>query len=74
VWLPPYTFAEGVTGVTAALAVPDPAGRVRGVLTVDFALAGLDSSWTSEDHPADPCGTKVSLAHPAPPDSVRARR
>jgi class 3 adenylate cyclase len=35
VWLPPYRFAEGVTGVTAAAAVRD------GVVTVDFTLAGI---------------------------------
>jgi adenylate cyclase len=40
VWMPPYTFAEGVTGITAAAAVRD-GERVRGVLTVDFTLAGL---------------------------------
>jgi adenylate cyclase len=41
VWMPPYTFAEGVTGITAAAAVRDSEG-VRGVITVDFTLAGLE--------------------------------
>src|SRR6185503_5302382 len=41
VWIGPYLFAEGVTGITAAVAVRDGARRVQGVLTVDFSLAGL---------------------------------
>jgi class 3 adenylate cyclase len=41
VWLPPYGFAEGVTGITAAAAVRGGEG-VRGVLTVDFTVAGLE--------------------------------
>ncbi|HEU4351456.1 MAG TPA: adenylate/guanylate cyclase domain-containing protein [Burkholderiales bacterium] len=41
VWMPPYTFAEGVTGITAAAAVRDGA-RVQGVLTVDFTLTGIE--------------------------------
>jgi class 3 adenylate cyclase len=42
VWMPTYVFAEGIKGITAALAIPatDP-GRVRGVTTVDFALTGI---------------------------------
>ena len=43
VWTPPYTFAEGVKGITAAMAVTDAHGRVQGVLTVDFGLAGLEN-------------------------------
>jgi adenylate cyclase len=43
VWTTPYTFTEGERGITAAMAVTDPRGRVHGVLTVDFSLAGLDS-------------------------------
>lgn len=43
VWTPPYTFAEGVNGITAAMAATDSRGRVQGVLTVDFSLAGLES-------------------------------
>jgi class 3 adenylate cyclase len=35
VWLPPYRFAEGVIGVTAAAAARN------GVVTVDFTLAGI---------------------------------
>ena len=41
VWIGPYVFAEGVTGITAALAVRDRAQRIQGVLTVDYSLAGL---------------------------------
>lgn len=41
VWMPPYTFAEGVTGITAAAAVRDGV-RVQGVLTVDFTLTGIE--------------------------------
>jgi adenylate cyclase len=41
VWMPPYTFAEGVSGITAAAAVRDGA-RVQGVLTVDFTLTGIE--------------------------------
>ena len=42
VWTPPYVFAEGVKGVTAALAVRDPSSsRLRGVFTIDFALTGM---------------------------------
>ena len=40
VWLPPYAFAEGVTGITAAAAVGNSA-RIQGVLTVDFTLEGI---------------------------------
>src|SRR5262245_11332022 len=43
VWTTPYRFAEGVTGITAAMAVKDRTGQVQGVLTVDFSLAGLDA-------------------------------
>jgi class 3 adenylate cyclase len=43
VWIPPHAFAEGVVGPTAALAVRDPAGHVRGVVAVDFASAGIAS-------------------------------
>jgi adenylate cyclase len=42
VWLPPYVFAEGVTGITAAAAVRDAAQRVQGVVTVDFTLEGIE--------------------------------
>jgi class 3 adenylate cyclase len=41
VWMPPYTFAEGVKGVTAAVAARDGAQKVLGVFTVDFALTGV---------------------------------
>jgi adenylate cyclase len=41
VWMPPYVFAEGVTGITAATAVTDARQRVQGVVTVDFTLAGI---------------------------------
>lgn len=41
VWLPPYVFAEGLTGITAAAAVRDGAQRIRGVITVDFTLEGI---------------------------------
>ena len=43
VWTAPYTFSEGVNGITAAMAVTDARGRVQGVLTVDFSLAGLEN-------------------------------
>lgn len=39
VWSDPFTFNEGRTGFTAALALRDPAsGLVRGVFTTDFFL------------------------------------
>ena len=41
VWVGPYPFAEGVTGVTAAVAVRDRMQRVQGVLTVDLTLEGI---------------------------------
>src|SRR5262249_37818952 len=41
VWMPPYTFTEGVKGVTVAVAIMDPSRKPRGVLTVDFTLAGV---------------------------------
>jgi class 3 adenylate cyclase len=41
VWMPPYVFAEGVKGITAAIDAHDGTGRLQGVLTVDFALRGL---------------------------------
>ena len=43
VWTPPYTFNEGVRGITAAMAVLDRESQVQGVLTVDFGLAGLQT-------------------------------
>ncbi len=43
VWTPPYVFAEGVRGVTAAVAVRDKSGKTLGVVAVDFALAGVES-------------------------------
>jgi adenylate cyclase len=43
VWMPPYMFAEGVKGVTAAVAVRvEPGGAIQGVLTADFSLSGID--------------------------------
>src|SRR5262245_56574542 len=41
VWMPPYAFAEGVKGITAAVAARDSAQNVLGVFTVDFALTGV---------------------------------
>jgi hypothetical protein len=41
VWMPPYTFAEGVQGITAAVAARDASQKVLGVFTVDFALTGV---------------------------------
>jgi hypothetical protein len=41
VWMPPYTFAEGVKGITAAVAARDASQKVLGVFTVDFALTGI---------------------------------
>jgi adenylate cyclase len=41
VWMPPYVFAEGVKGITAAVAVRDRSQRVLGVVTVDFALTDI---------------------------------
>jgi serine phosphatase RsbU (regulator of sigma subunit) len=41
VWLPPYVFYERVPGITCAAPVQDAAGRLRGVLTVDFDLNAL---------------------------------
>jgi adenylate cyclase len=40
VWTPPYVFAEGVPGVTYAIAMRQ-AGEVLGVFTIDFELARL---------------------------------
>ena len=40
-WMPPYRFAEGVTGITAAVAVRDSKHRLQGVVTVDFTLEGI---------------------------------
>src|SRR5262249_48679623 len=42
-WTSPYTFAEGIRGTTAAMAVKNRDGQVQGVVTVDFSLAGLDT-------------------------------
>lgn len=41
VWMPPYPFAEGVKGITAAVAARDRDHQVLGVFTVDFALTGI---------------------------------
>jgi serine phosphatase RsbU (regulator of sigma subunit) len=42
VWLPPYVFYnQGVPGVSCAAPVTDAAGRLRGVLSVDFDLNAL---------------------------------
>src|SRR5262249_17729494 len=41
VWMPPYTFAEGIQGITAASAARDATGQPLGVVTVDFAMAGI---------------------------------
>ena len=41
VWMPPYVFTEGVKGMTVTVAILDSAGKPRGVLTVDFTLAGV---------------------------------
>jgi class 3 adenylate cyclase len=44
VWLPPYAFAEGVLGVTGALAdSPKAAQAPRGVFTADFSLDGISA-------------------------------
>src|SRR5262245_18317409 len=41
VWMPPYMFTEGVKGVTVAVTILDSSRKPRGVLTVDFTLAGV---------------------------------
>jgi class 3 adenylate cyclase len=41
IWMPPDAFAGPALGITAALAVRDRAGRVLGVVTVDFAPSGI---------------------------------
>jgi sigma-B regulation protein RsbU (phosphoserine phosphatase) len=42
VWLPPYVFYnQGVPGVSCSAPVKDAAGRLRGVLSVDFDLGAL---------------------------------
>ena len=42
VWTDPYEFyADKTLGVTCAMPVYDPAGRIRGVFTVDFSLQHL---------------------------------
>ncbi len=43
VWMPPYTFAEGVKGVTAAIAAWDGSQRLLGVATLDLSLAGIEA-------------------------------
>jgi adenylate cyclase len=48
VWIGPYVFFdEGVPGITCASPLYDPAGRLRGVFTVDFNLNEL-SRFVSE--------------------------
>jgi len=43
VWMPPYVFAEGVKGVTAAVAVRRGGGTaIDGVVTADLSLRGID--------------------------------
>jgi serine phosphatase RsbU (regulator of sigma subunit) len=42
VWLPPYVFYnQGVPGISCAAPVKDAAGKLRGVLSVDFDLNAL---------------------------------
>ena len=41
VWIPHDTSAGLALGITAALAVRDPSGRVIGVVTVNFARSGI---------------------------------
>jgi hypothetical protein len=41
-WTPPYKFAEGDPGMTAALAARDATGKALGVVTVDFTLDGVN--------------------------------
>jgi sigma-B regulation protein RsbU (phosphoserine phosphatase) len=42
VWLPPYVFYwQWVPGITCAVPVKDPSGKLRGVLTADFDLNAL---------------------------------
>jgi serine phosphatase RsbU (regulator of sigma subunit) len=42
VWLPPYVFYnQGVPGISCAAPVTDTAGKLRGVLSVDFDLNAL---------------------------------
>ncbi|MBN9524110.1 SpoIIE family protein phosphatase [bacterium] len=44
VWLPPYVFfSQGIPGVSCAAPVTDAAGRLRGVLSVDFDLNALSA-------------------------------
>ena len=47
-WTEPYTFFEGVPGITAAFAVRNPEDQQpRGVFTVDFSLAHLVDALTA---------------------------
>jgi sigma-B regulation protein RsbU (phosphoserine phosphatase) len=70
VWLPPYVFYyRGVPGITCAAPVQDSAGKLRGVLTVDFdlnALSDFVSQLSVSEHSRVFLFTadEVLLAHP----------
>jgi sigma-B regulation protein RsbU (phosphoserine phosphatase) len=70
VWLPPYVFYwQWVPGITCAVPVKDPSGKLRGVLTVDFDLNALSDfvSGLSVSEHSDVflfTSDQVLLAHP----------
>jgi hypothetical protein len=78
VWLPPYVFYnQGVPGISCAALVRDRAGRLRGVVSVDFDLnalsdfvAGLSVSEHSRVFLFTVDGTL--LAHPHQPGMTAA--
>jgi len=70
VWIPPYVFYnQGIPGISCAAPVQDAAGRLRGVLSVDFDLNALSefvSALSVSEHSQVFLFTsdEVLLAHP----------
>lgn len=70
VWLPPYVFYDsGVPGISCSVPVKDPAGKIRGVLSVDFDLNSLsdfvaDLSVSAHSQVFLFTSDEVLLAHP----------
>jgi Adenylate and Guanylate cyclase catalytic domain len=69
VWMPPYTFAEGVQGVTAAVAARDGAQQVLGVFTV-FGAPRPDADHVVH---AVTCGIEMQRTRAAQNEQHRAR-